>query len=122
MIRLWGGCGTMLPIATETGMRRVVRCEGVGMKSGFPSAMPARLAAIVLAGMVGLAGPVAARTLAAGPEREWKEASGAPGVAEDGDPVLIDPGAYFDCLSIQRNHLTIAGAGPGVVLTDRTCE
>ena len=72
--------------------------------------------------MVALAGPVAARTLAAGPEREWKTPSAALAAAEDGDTVLIDPGEYFDCLSIQRNRLTIAGAGPGVVLTDRTCE
>jgi hypothetical protein len=72
--------------------------------------------------MAAFAGPVAARTLAAGPARDWTTPSAALAAAQDGDTVLIDPGEYFDCLSIQRNRVTIEGAGAGVVLTDRTCE
>ncbi|HEY2133945.1 MAG TPA: hypothetical protein VGH36_13405 [Acetobacteraceae bacterium] len=94
------------------------------MKSGFPSVVLVGLAAIVIvvAGMTAFAGPVVARTVPAGPARELKTPSAALAAAEDGDIVLIDPGEYFDCLSIQRNRVTIAGAGAGVVFTDRTYE
>ena len=36
--------------------------------------------------------------------------------------LLIDPGAYYDCAVWRRNRLTIAATGPGVVLTDTTCQ
>lgn len=36
--------------------------------------------------------------------------------------VLIQPGEYYDCAVWQANRLTVAGAGPGVVVTDAVCQ
>ncbi len=36
--------------------------------------------------------------------------------------MLIEPGEYYDCASWSTPNLTIAGHGPGAVLTDTTCQ
>jgi hypothetical protein len=68
-----------------------------------------------------LSTPAAARTWQVGPDAELKQPSDAARVVGDGDVVQIAPGEYFDCASWNANGITIAG-GPGVVLTDRTCD
>jgi hypothetical protein len=64
----------------------------------------------------------AARTLQVGPQRQYKQPSEAIAAAQDGDTVQIDPGVYFDCSVVKQNRLTIAGAGPDTVLTDKICQ
>ena len=66
--------------------------------------------------------PTWAATLEVGSSHELKVPSAAARVAHDGDTVEIDPGEYFDCAVWSANHLTIEGKGPGVVITDKTCE
>jgi Right handed beta helix region len=56
-----------------------------------------------------------------GPTREVKSPSRAIAEASDGDTVLIDPGVYADCALVRSSNVTIQGAGPGVVLTSKTC-
>ena len=43
-------------------------------------------------------------------------------VVRPGDTVKIAPGTYYDCTVWQTNNITIEGTGPGVVLTDKTCQ
>jgi hypothetical protein len=66
--------------------------------------------------------PVMARTLLVGTLRDLATPSAAAAIAADGDTVLIDPGSYADCAVWRANHLTIAAAGPGVILRDRVCQ
>ena len=89
--------------------------------------MPARLAALAgaaLAGAVPLAAapPAGAKDLLAGPGQPYAQPSDAVRAAQPGDRVLIDPGEYFDCAAWSTPGLTLEGRGPGVVLTDRTCQ
>ena len=63
-----------------------------------------------------------ARTLTVGPGQPYATPSLAARAAEDGDTVLIEPGEYYDCAVWTRNRMTIAGNGPGVVITDTTCH
>ena len=35
--------------------------------------------------------------------------------------MLIQPGEYYDCAIVRQSNITIAGTGPGVVMTDTTC-
>ncbi|WP_207480761.1 right-handed parallel beta-helix repeat-containing protein [Arenibaculum pallidiluteum] len=91
---------------------------GMGMRG---LACAAALAAILGAAM-GSAGTARAETLRVGPDRPLKAPSEAARVARDGDRVEIEPGEYFDCAVWTQNRLQIVGTGPGVVLTDRTCE
>jgi len=56
-----------------------------------------------------------------GPTREVKSPGRAISAASDGDTVLIDPGIYADCALVRGSNVTIQGAGPGVVLTSKTC-
>jgi hypothetical protein len=88
------------------------------MTSTFRIAAFAYLAAIVAA----WTGNAAARTLEVGPNREVKLPSAAAAMALAGDTILIDPGEYFDCAVLRADRLTVEGKGPGVVLTDKTCE
>jgi hypothetical protein len=57
---------------------------------------------------------------------EQGQAYGAPSqvarVVRPGDTIKIAPGTYYDCAVWQTNNITIEGAGPGVVLTDTTCQ
>ncbi|MBN8890003.1 MAG: hypothetical protein BGP12_05775 [Rhodospirillales bacterium 70-18] len=78
------------------------------------------VAAWVLFGLA--AGPAVARTLAVGPDAALKRPSDAAKAAQDGDTVLIAPGTYYDCAIWRANGLTIAAAGPGVVMTDTACQ
>ncbi len=64
---------------------------------------------------------ISARTLQVGPQLSFKKPSEAIARAENGDTVLIQPGTYYDCAIVRQSNLTIAGSGPGVVLTDTTC-
>jgi hypothetical protein len=41
--------------------------------------------------------------------------------ARPGETILISPGVYHDCAVEHANHVTIAGAGPGVVFSGKTC-
>jgi hypothetical protein len=66
--------------------------------------------------------PAMARTLLVGPSRELTTPSEASWRAADGDTILIDPGSYADCAVWRASHLTIAAAGPGVILRDRVCQ
>jgi hypothetical protein len=69
-----------------------------------------------------LPGSAAARTLTVGPDQPLQRPSAAAQTAQDGDTVLIEPGEYYDCAVWTQNHLVIAGARPGVVITDTTCQ
>jgi hypothetical protein len=69
-----------------------------------------------------LSGAAAARTLSVGPHQPFLLPSAAAHAAQDGDTVLIEPGEYYDCAVWTQNHLVIAGARPGVVITDTTCQ
>jgi hypothetical protein len=70
--------------------------------------------------MMWLAG-CAPSVLTVGPTHDYKLPSQAIANASSGDTVLIDPGTYHDCAVVRSSDVTIAGTGPGVVLTGRTC-
>ena len=80
------------------------------------------LAGPALLALALMAQPAQARTLAVGPGQDFPAPSAAARVAEDGDTVLIEPGEYYDCAVWRQDNLVIAGAGPGVVITDTTCQ
>jgi hypothetical protein len=80
--------------------------------------MPRRL----LLALLLLSAPAGARTLSVGPDQPFPRPSDAAHVAQDGDTVLIEPGEYYDCAVWTQNHLVIAGARPGVVITDTMCQ
>jgi nitrous oxidase accessory protein NosD len=69
-----------------------------------------------------IAQAAAARTIAVGPGHDYALPSAAVAAAADGDTIAVDPGNYFDCAIVKANRLTIEGSGPGVVMTDKTCE
>jgi hypothetical protein len=71
---------------------------------------------------VAFCSPAMARTLLVGPLRDLTTPSEASWRAADGDTILIDPGSYADCAVWRASHLTIAAAGPGVILRDEVCE
>ncbi|HTV89598.1 MAG TPA: hypothetical protein VME41_11335 [Stellaceae bacterium] len=76
--------------------------------------------AAVLAAMC-LAANATAATLKVGPHERYSTISAAAGAAQDGDIVEIDPGRYVDCAVWTAGNLTIEGAGPGVVIADKSC-
>jgi hypothetical protein len=82
---------------------------------------PCRSLAVWLA-VAAFCQPALARTLLVGTLRDLATPSAAAGVAADGDTILIDPGSYADCAVWRASHLTIAAAGPGVILRDRVCQ
>ncbi len=63
-----------------------------------------------------------AATLTVGKDQELPTPSAAAQQAQSGDTVEIEPGTYYDCAVWKQNHLIIAGAAPGVVITDTACE
>ncbi len=69
-----------------------------------------------------VASPCWARTLTVGAGQQYQNFYDAIQATSDGDTVLLQPGDYFECAVIGRSHLTIAGAAPGVVITDKTCQ
>ena len=79
-------------------------------------AIRAAVAALLLS-----AGAAGAATLHVGPGQPYKMPSQAIAAAHNGDTVAIAPGTYFDCAEVRQNDLTIEGAGPKTVLTDKTC-
>jgi hypothetical protein len=76
----------------------------------------------LLLALLVVAGPAGARTLSVGLDQPFSRPSDAAHAAQDGDTVLIEPGEYFDCAIWTPNNLVIAGAGPGVVISDMTCQ
>ncbi len=76
--------------------------------------------ACALSAALGLAA-CAPSVLEVGPARGIKSPGRAMAEARSGDTVRIDPGVYRDCAVVKGNRVTIEGAGPGVVLTDRIC-
>lgn len=63
-----------------------------------------------------------ARVLEVGPQHDLKSPSAAAAAARDGDIVQIEPGEYVDCAVWRANQLTIAGKGPGAVISTKTCQ
>ncbi len=63
-----------------------------------------------------------AKTIEVGPGQQYTTPSAAAAVAAAGDTIEIAPGEYFDCALWPANRLTIVGKGPGVVVTDKTCQ
>ena len=83
---------------------------------------PARRALnVALAAAAALLAACAPSVLAVGPTHDLKMPSQAIAHASSGDTVLIDPGVYADCAVIKASDVTIAGTGPGVVLTNKVC-
>lgn len=76
----------------------------------------------LLAAAIVAAVPAAARTIGAGPGQAFAQPSRAIAAAEPGDTVLVEPGTYFDCAVWTADRITLAGNGPGVILSDKTCE
>ncbi|HSU06375.1 MAG TPA: right-handed parallel beta-helix repeat-containing protein [Acetobacteraceae bacterium] len=76
---------------------------------------------VFAAGLIVLLAGCAPSVLMVGPTHELKLPSQAVAEASSGDTILIDPGVYRDCAVVKSSNVTIAGTGPGVVLTDRTC-
>jgi len=76
------------------------------------------LGAVLLSGVLVGCAP---ETMQVGPGHAMKLPSEAIAEAGPGDTVLIEPGVYHDCARVRASHITIAGAGPGVVLSDKTC-
>ena len=66
-------------------------------------------------------GTAMARTLTVGADQQYKAPGAALQAAEDGDTVMIQPGTYYDCGFVRANNVTVAGAAPGVILTDKSC-
>lgn len=62
-----------------------------------------------------------ARVLAVGPARDLKTPSAAARIAQRGDVIEIDPGAYADCAVWRADNLTIRGGGKAHV-KDVSCE
>ncbi len=75
----------------------------------------------IFATFVGLV-TASAKTLKVGSNQLYKAPSDAARVVKPGDTVDIEPGTYYDCAVWTSNDITIMGSGPGVVLTDKTCE
>jgi hypothetical protein len=80
-----------------------------------------RLAVLMLVG-IGMASPSRGDTLKVGPSQTYKTPSAAAAVAKNGDHIQIEPGQYFDCAVWNADNLVIEGTGPGVVITDKTCN
>ena len=60
--------------------------------------------------------------LTVGPGMSFSLPSEAARISKPGDTIRIFPGTYADCTSWEADGLTIEGAGPGVILTDKVCN
>lgn len=78
---------------------------------------PAALLALAL-----LATPAAARTLEAGQGAAYPTLAAAVAAAQAGDTIRLAAGEYFECATLFPPDLVLQGAGPGTVITDRTCD
>ncbi len=83
---------------------------------------PAPIFALSVSLLAACAGQAEPRVLAVGPGRAMAVPSQAAARARDGDRIVIDPGTYRDCAVWRANRLTIAAAGPGVVITGPVCQ
>ena len=79
-------------------------------------------AAVLMLTGIAIAGPSRGDTLKVGPSQTYKTPSSAAAVAKNGDHIQIEPGQYFDCAVWRADDLVIEGTGPGVVITDKTCN
>ncbi len=79
------------------------------------------LAVLTMAAIL-ISGPIHGDTLKVGPNQTYKVPSAAAAIAKTGDHIEIQPGQYFDCAVWRADNLVIEGTGPGVVVTDKTCE
>ena len=66
--------------------------------------------------------PASAAVLMVGQGQSYRAPSQVARVVRPGDTVKIAPGTYYDCTVWKTSNITIEGAGPGVVLTDKTCQ
>ena len=57
-----------------------------------------------------------------GPNQQYEHPSETARAVQPGDTIKIAPGTYYDCTVWTTNKITIEGTGPGVVLTDKTCQ
>jgi hypothetical protein len=87
------------------------------MGAAFRGAIVSLAAVSLLAAL-----PAPAATLMVGPGESYKAPSEAAIAANPRDVIRIAPGTYFDCAVWSIPNLTIEGAGPGVVLTDKICQ
>lgn len=86
---------------------------------------PGRVGYAFIAGLlmgIPAAVPAGAVTLTVGDHQQYKQPSEAARAVQAGDTVEIAPGTYYDCAVWTKDHLTIEGTAPGVVLTDKTCQ
>lgn len=86
-----------------------------------PTRRPFRWIAAGLAAALA-APPVEARTLEVGQGHPFASPGDAARDARDGDTVLIHSGTYFGCAVWKAHRLTIAGDGPGTVVSDAACD
>jgi hypothetical protein len=91
-----------------------------------PRFTPARgcvapLFSVMVLGALGSLPGCAPSVMTVGPSHDLKTIGQAIERASSGDTVLIEPGVYRECAIVRASNLTIAGTGPGVVLTDRVC-
>jgi len=84
-------------------------------------ATPLALLALALLALT-IGNSVRAATLEVGPGKKYDKPSAAIAAAQPGDAIDIAPGQYYDCAVIRQDNLTVEGTGPGVVLTDTTCN
>jgi hypothetical protein len=84
----------------------------------------ARIRGYVLALLTALAAtaPASATVFMVGHGQKYTAPSQVARLLHLGDTVRIAPGTYYDCTVWTINNITIEGAGPGVVLTDTTCQ
>ena len=84
----------------------------------------ARLAGYALALVTALAAnaPASATVFMVGNGQKYTAPSQVAQLLHPGDTVKIAAGAYYDCTVWATNNITIEGAGPGVILTDTTCQ
>ena len=93
-----------------------------GRGSGWVQRRSGLIGAVMVACVSVLSAPAASKTLEVGAGHPLKAPSAAAIVAAAGDTIEIEPGEYFDCAVWNANGLTIVGKGPGVVITDKTCQ
>lgn len=84
------------------------------------TALYSRFVPLILIGVLHIL-PCQAAILKVGPNQSYTAPSLAAEVAKNGDHIEIEPGEYFDCSVWRADDLVIEGAGPGVVIRDKTC-
>jgi hypothetical protein len=79
------------------------------------------LAVLILTG-IAIVSPSRGNTLKVGSSETYTAPSAAAAVVKNGDHIEIEPGQYFDCAVWRADNLVIEGTGPGVVITDKSCD